>query len=294
MNCQEEPFSDRYILKRERGFRYLMRRSKKQIEVYGTVSLKKTDMEFLGSDRIALLEKIDECGSITKAAKAVGISYKKAWDTIDSINNLSEKSLFVRMTGGKSGGGTSLTEEGREVIRTYRIIQEQHEKFLTNLEDKMGDIDGSSLKKFIKNISMQASARNTFAGIVVKIVRGEVKSEVTLALKAGNHIVAMITNESVDSLGLIEGSDAYAIIKAGSVIIGIGQDEVRVSIRNKLHGKIVNLTQGAVNTELNVELSGRNSINAVITNQCAESLGLKEGDQICAMFKASSVILGVG
>jgi len=185
-----------------------MRRSKKQIEVYGTVSLKKTDMEFLGSDRIALLEKIDEYGSITKAAKAVGISYKKAWDTIDAINNLSEKPLFRRMTGGKSGGGTSITEEGREVIRTYRIIQEQHEKFLTNLEDKMGDVDINSLNKFIKKISMQASARNTFAGIVVNIVRGEVKSEVTLALKGGNQIVAMITNESVDSLGLIEGSDA--------------------------------------------------------------------------------------
>jgi len=271
-----------------------MRRSKKQIEVYGTVSLKKTDMEFLGSDRIALLEKIDEYGSITKAAKAVGISYKKAWDTIDAINNLSEKPLFLRMTGGKSGGGTSLTEEGREVIRTYRIIQEQHEKFLTNLEDKMGDVDVNSLNKFIKKISMQASARNTFAGIVVNIVRGEVKSEVTLVLKGGNQIVAMITNESVDSLGLIEGSDAYAIIKAGSVIIGIGQEEPRVSIRNKLRGKIVNLTQGAVNTDLTVELSGRNSINAVITNQCAKSLDLKVGDDICAMFKASSVILGVG
>jgi molybdate transport system regulatory protein len=220
-----------------------MRRSKKQIEVYGTVSLKKTDMEFLGSDRIALLEKIDEYGSITKAAKAVGISYKKAWDTIDAINNLSEKPLFLRMTGGKSGGGTSITEEGREVIRTYRIIQEQHEKFLTNLEDKMGDVDVNSLNKFIKKISMQASARNTFAGIVVNIVRGEVKSEVTLALKGGNQIVAMITNESVDSLGLIEGSDAYAIIKAGSVIIGIGQEEPRVSIRNKLRGKIVNLAR---------------------------------------------------
>src|SRR5512136_445665 len=98
-----------------------MRTSKKQIEVAGAVTLKKTDKEFLGSDRIALLEKIDEFGSITRAAKALGISYKNAWDTINAINNLSEKPLFIRMTGGKSGGGTSLTEEGREVIRTYRI-----------------------------------------------------------------------------------------------------------------------------------------------------------------------------
>jgi len=271
-----------------------MRRSKKQLEVAGTVSLKKTDMEFLGSDRIALLEKIDEYGSITKAAKAVGISYKTAWDTINLIGNLSEKPLFVRTTGGRSGGGTSLTEEGREVIRTYRIIQEQHEKFLTNLEDKMGDVDAHGLDKFIDRISKQASARNMFAGTVVKIVKGELKSEVTLALKGGDHIVAMITNESVDSLGLTIGSDAYAIVKAGSVIIGAGPDEIKVSIRNKLRGKIVNLTQGLVNTELNLELSGRKSINAVITNECSKSLGLKEGDQIYAMFKASSVILGVG
>jgi molybdate transport system regulatory protein len=271
-----------------------MRRSKKQIEVSGTVSFKKTNVEFLGSDRIALLEKIDEYGSITKAAKAVGVSYKTAWDTIAEINNLSEKPLFIRVAGGKSGGGTRLTEDGKEVIRTYRIIQEEHEKFLTNLEDKMGDVDVNSLDKFIKGISMQASARNTFAGKVAKIVKGEVKSEVTLSLKGGDQIVAMITNDSVNTLGLIEGSEAYAIVKAGSVIIGQGQEELRVSIRNKLKGKIVNLAQGLVNTELNVELSGRKTVSAVITNECARSLGLKEGDLVCAMFKASSVILGVG
>ncbi len=271
-----------------------MRRSRKQIEVSGTVSLKKTDMEFLGSDRIALLEKIDEYGSITKAAKAVGISYKTAWDTINTINNLSEKPLFVRVTGGKSGGGTSLTEEGREVIRVYRIIQEEHEKFLTNLEDKMGDVNASSLNKFINRVSKQASARNMFAGIVVKIVRGEAKSEVTLALKGGEQLVAMVTNESVASLGLFEGSDAYAIVKAGSVILGVGEGEMRVTVRNKLPGKILGITQGIVSTEVNVELSGRNTISAVITNECAGSLGLKQGDSVCAMFKASSVILGVG
>ena len=67
-----------------------MRRSRKQIEVAGTVSLKKTDMAFLGSDRIALLEKIAEYGSISKAAKAVGVSYKTAWDTINAINEHGE------------------------------------------------------------------------------------------------------------------------------------------------------------------------------------------------------------
>jgi molybdate transport system regulatory protein len=268
-----------------------MRTSKKNIEVAGTVSLKKTDKEFLGDDRIALLEKIDEFGSITKAAKAVGISYKTAWDTIEAINNLSERPLFIRVTGGKSGGGTRLTEEGKEVIQKYKIVQEEHEKFLRNLEYKMGDVN--SLYKFINRLSKKASTRNTFAGKITKIAKGGVKSEVTLLMKGGDSIVAMVTNENVDNLGLQVGKDVYAVIKSSSVIIGAGQEEIKVSISNKLRGEIVRLAQDAVNTELVVEVSGGNTISAVITNECATSLELKEGNKVFAMFNASSVILGV-
>jgi len=271
-----------------------MRRSRKQIEVSGTVSFKKTDMEFLSSGRIVLLEKIDEHGSINKAAKAIGVSYKTAWDTIAAINSLSEKPLFFRTTGGKSGGGTTLTDYGKEIIRRYRIIQEEHDKFLTNLEDKMGDVDSQGLDKVMKQMSKQASARNIFAGTVAQIIKGEAKSEVTLALRDGDKIVAMITNESVNSLGLLEGSCAYAIVKSGSVIIGAGQENFSVSIRNKLKGRIASLSRGTVTTEVNVELHGRDTISAVITNECANSLELNVGDEVCTMFKASSVILGVG
>ncbi len=268
-----------------------MAKARKQIEVSGTVSFKKTDLEFLGSDRIALLEKIDECGSNTKAAKAVGICYKTAWDTIDAINNLSDKPLFIRMTGGRSGGGTKLTEAGKEVIHKYRIIQEEHEKFLANLEDKMGDVD--NLYKFLKRISMKVSARNIFSGKVAKIAKGAVNAEVTLLLKGGDSLIAMITIDSVDTLGLKEGKEAFAIVKASSVIIGTDLSDAKVSTRNILSGKIVKLNRGAVNTEVNLELSGGNTFSAIITNDSATSLGLQEGRQAYAMFNASSVILGI-
>ncbi len=268
-----------------------MGKSKKQIEVSGTVSFRKTNLEFLGSDRIALLEKIDECGSITKAAKAVGICYKTAWDTIDAINNLSDKPLFVRMTGGRSGGGTRLTEAGREVIRKYRIINEEHEKFLSNLEDKMED--ANVLYKFLKRISMKVSARNIYSGKVTKITRGAVNTEVALSLKGGDQIIAIVTNESVEALGLREGKEAYAIIKASSVIISTDSEGVKISARNKLKGKIIKKDTGAVNTELNLEFSGGNTISAIVTNESAKEMELKVGDMACAMFKASSVILGV-
>lgn len=269
-----------------------MGKSKKQMEVSGTVSFRKTDMEFLGHDRIALLEKIDECGSITKAAKAVGICYKTAWDTIDAINNLSDKPLFVRKTGGKSGGGTRLTETGKEVIRKYRIINEEHAKFLANLEDKMGDVE--TLFKFLKRISMKVSARNIYAGTVEAIAKGAVSAEVTLALKGGDRIIAIVTNESVDDLGLEKGKEAYAIIKASSVIVTSDMGEMKVSTRNKLCGKIIKLTKGAVNTEVTVEFNGGNTISSIITNESVTNLGLSEGSKVCTLVKASSVILGVG
>ena len=156
----------------------------KQHRSFGNLWLNRAENKFLGGDRINLLEKIDELGSITKAAKAVGISYKNAWDTINLINNLAEKPLVDRLTGGKGGGGTSLTAEGKKVINQFKTIQEEHRKFLKNLEDRLGDTD--SLYQFLRRISMKVSARNTFAGTVTDITKGAVNAEVTLSLK-GRH-----------------------------------------------------------------------------------------------------------
>jgi len=66
-----------------------------------------------------MLEKIDEPGSITTAAKAVGISYKTAWDTANLINSLAEKPLVERLAGGKGGGGTTLALAGKEVVSHF-------------------------------------------------------------------------------------------------------------------------------------------------------------------------------
>jgi molybdopterin-binding protein len=68
---------------------------------------------------------------------------------------------------------------------------------------------------------MKLSARNILKGKVVKIVRGAVNDEVTIQLPGGEQIVAIITDGSVGSLGLQEGKEAYAVIKASSVIIAV-------------------------------------------------------------------------
>src|SRR5689334_4226565 len=74
----------------------------------------------LTETRLALLEKIAETGSITQAGKAVGISYRTAWLTVDHLNGLSDGPLVERTVGGKSGGGTRLTPEGESLVKVFR------------------------------------------------------------------------------------------------------------------------------------------------------------------------------
>jgi molybdopterin-binding protein len=68
---------------------------------------------------------------------------------------------------------------------------------------------------------MKISARNILKGKVVKLVRGAVNSEVTIELPGGTQLVSIITNSSVDTLNLKEGKEAYAIIKASNVMVGV-------------------------------------------------------------------------
>lgn len=140
---------------------------------------------------------------------------------------------------------------------------------------------------------MKLSARNVLPGTVTKVSKGAVNAEVHLTLKNGDKVVSIITNASVDSLGLKEGQNAWAIIKASWPILGKDLHNVKLSARNIFCGTVAKLAPGAVNTEVSLQLSGGTILTAIITNESAHSLGLKEGDHACAAVKASSVILGV-
>ena len=276
---------------RKIGKGVFMQENRDRVSFSGKIWLDKAEHEYLGSDRIELLEKIQALGSITRAAKAVGISYKTAWEIVDTMNNLADKPLVVRITGGKGGGGTHLTPEGQQVIQSFRIVQEEHKNFLLNLERKVEDVD--NFYKFLRRMSLKVSARNIFKGTVTRIRKGAVNSEVELVLPCGEPLVSVITNESVENLGLYEGKDSYAIIKASSVILGRDLHTCRLSAGNIMCGSVVKIVPGAVNTEVTLRLSGENTISAIITNESAGYLGFTEGDHACAVFQASSVILGV-
>ncbi|WP_109477301.1 TOBE domain-containing protein [Paraburkholderia sp. C35] len=139
---------------------------------------------------------------------------------------------------------------------------------------------------------MRTSARNHFTGQITEVKHGAVNDEVTLRTQDGLDIVAVITHGSATSLGLAAGKPAFALVKASSVILMVDSTD-KVSARNRVAGTVTAVTKGAVNSEVIVASASGAQIAAIITNESVERLGLANGSAASAIFKASSVIIGV-
>ncbi|WP_158900750.1 molybdopterin-binding protein [Burkholderia sp. L27(2015)] len=140
---------------------------------------------------------------------------------------------------------------------------------------------------------MRTSARNHFVGEVVEVKQGAVNDEVTLRTKEGLVVVAIITHGSAVTLGLAAGKQAFALVKASSVLVMVDMKSEQVSARNCIAGTVSAVTKGAVNAEVTVKASDGAQIVAIITNDSVDRLGLVNGKAATAIFKASSVIVGV-
>ena len=140
---------------------------------------------------------------------------------------------------------------------------------------------------------MNVSARNVFKGKISAVTDGLVNAEVELSLSGGDKIVAIVTEGSVQSLGLTVGKAAVAYVKAPWVMLLSGAPDVHFSARNQLSGTVSALTRGAVNTEVAIMLAGGTVVHSVVTNEAVLELGLKVGEPATALIKASHVILGI-
>ena len=269
------------------------RKTKKdaRLTVGGAIWLTVGGESFGGKARIELLRAIVDKGSITHAAKAVGISYKSAWDAIDTMNTLAGEPLVARSAGGKGGGSTQLTAHGLRLVERFGQIDVVHQRFLKLLDDESIDLDREF--SLLRTLNLKTSARNQFAGTVTGVRAGVVNDEVELSLPGGARLVAIVTRQSTQALGLRTGITAFALLKASSVIIATGLEGAKISARNQLQGAIASVTPGAVNAEVVLDLDDGGSIGATVTQASLAELGLAPGARATALFKASSVILAV-
>lgn len=239
-------------------------------------------------DQVRLLQAIDRYGSISAAARDLGISYKTAWERLERMNNLSELPLVKRSAGGSLGGGSQLTPHGEKILQGFSRLADQHSDFIEKLGSGLTRID--DLASFVYSNRILSSAGNQFLGTVTALEKGAVNSEVTLKVNDRVSLVAIITEQSRAELAIETGGQLIAVVKASSILLTTISD-LTVSARNIIGGVVSRLTIGTVNTEVTLDIGEGKTLNAVITNTSAERMGLQEGAEITALFKASSVIL---
>jgi molybdate transport system regulatory protein len=256
------------------------------------LQLRKGQDSRVGPDRILLLETIGERGSISGAARALGLSYKGAWDAVQALNNLFERPLVAAQPGGRAGGAAVITPVGQAVIQAYRKVETELSQAVGRLEQLLAD-SSVPLDTVIRSLGMKTSARNALRGVVASVTDGAVSSEVVLRISDGIELVSVITRESVQDLGLAPGREALALIKASFVILAAGHEPLRVSARNRLAGTVIRHEVGAVNDEVVLDLGGGKTITSTITRESGAELGFKVGDPAQALIKASHVILAV-
>jgi molybdate transport system regulatory protein len=260
-----------------------------QNSINGRFWLNKSEQNFLGEGRIELLVNIGKSGSITKAAKEMKMSYKAAWDAVDAMNNLSEHPLVQSAKGGKGGGGTHLTSYAKELIETYKILQEEHDAFLNNLSKRINEKNGHI--NLLKSFDVRISARNQLRAKVARIQKGAVESEIFLELSSKETFMAVITNDSLEQLELTLDMEIYALFKANALTIN-GDLTLQKSDVNRFLGKITRITRDSFNAEIIIELDNKNSICSTMSVDIFDELNVGTGSKVVAFCRPKNIILG--
>ncbi len=172
-----------------------------QAEILLTLKLQRR--LFADPRRIELIKQIHHTGSISQGSKLAGISYKSAWDAINEMNQLAEQTIVERMTGGKGGGGATLTRYGERLIQLYDLLAQIQQKAFDVLQDDNLPLD--SLLATIARFSLQTSARNQFFGTVQARSRDAVQQHLSVLLADGKTAVnVLLTQQSAERLGFNE------------------------------------------------------------------------------------------
>lgn len=235
--------------------------------------------------RIALLAHIAEQGSITRAAKSAGLSYKAAWDAIDELNNLAQKPLVERSVGGKGGGGAKLTAEGERVLRLYQRLQVLQAQVL-------GSDEAASDFNLLGRLMLRTSARNQLHGQVVAIEQHGRNDLIRLQLAGGLTLAAQITHDSTQRLELEIGVEVVALIKAGWLEL-LAPEALATTGNNCMSGivdAILDAEDGP--SEVRVILPNGQVLCALAQPDALKALGVAEGQAIQVQFAPSNVLLG--
>jgi molybdate transport system regulatory protein len=257
------------------------------MELSSALTFEMMGKPFLLEKRIVLLHAIEEHGSISKAAKAVPMSYKSAWEAVDMMNSLSPEPIVCRETGGKDGGGTTITSYGETLLENYTLLKNEHARFLTRLSE-LTNIQSGTFKT-IGRMAIQLSARNQIQAEVLTIDSHDVNTKIDLKLKSGQVLSVVITQEAVEDLHLEVKQIVTAIFKSSAVIPYVEEAQGKDNI---LEGLISKIEEDEKNVKVVIDIGSHDKIVSVISKRNLESMALSEGNSIAVQIKSHNIILG--
>ncbi|AEB85914.1 TOBE domain-containing protein [Alicycliphilus denitrificans] len=241
----------------------------------------------MADKRIDILRQIGQGGSISQAARAVGVSYKAAWQALDTLTNLAGVALVERVVGGVGGGGARLTPAGRQLLATADAVQQARSAVLVGLGEG-GDADAA-----VARLSVRTSMRNQWPCTVQamesrgQIVRVHLRGAVGAV--AGLAVCSRITRESAELLGLRPGLPVQALCKATAVHVlplaaaGAAQDG------NRWPGRAVRVSRG----ELGDEVAAQLDAGVQMVGFAAAGSGLRARSRVVLAAEESAIVLAV-
>jgi molybdate transport system regulatory protein len=242
-----------------------------------------------GQARIELLMQIANTGSITQAAKAVGISYKSAWDSVDAMNNAAGSPLVARSAGGKGGGGTQLTAAGQQLVDAFAGYQQEHQRFLDRL------CEDSSLEPYLQimdRLRLRTSARNQLLARVRQIHPDGLNERIELELQGSTQtLTALITHTSRERLNLKVGADVFALVKASWVNLLAVDAITQQAADNLLLGNVLQIERGELETEVQIQLPGGAQLTAQLMSSQIDALALAVNRPVHAQINPEQIIL---
>ena len=271
-----------------------------QLDMPGEGSLSSGSVsQALGYDmadrRIAILRGIAQSGSISQAARDVGVSYKAAWQAIDTLTNLAGVPLVERSVGGVGGGGAQMTAAGHELLQAAEAMARLRSELLDRLKDGATSIQ--------PNLGLMTSMRNQWPCTVLKVesMGGQIRVWLRAAADAGADwtIAARITPESYELLGLAPGAQVLALCKATAVKVWLGQERPAASTQsiNLWPAVVQRATYGAATVSEEVTASDevicRLNWGAQIVGFAPAMSGLVADDHVWLEVAESAVVVAV-
>ena len=245
--------------------------------------------------RIDILRGIALSGSISQAARESGVSYKAAWQAVDTLTNLAGVPLVTRAVGGAGGGGAVLTTEGVHLLELADALdaarREVHSRW-------SADGAGASMlaDTTMSRMAVRTSMRNQLPAVVDALVVSGRIVRVRMRLGPGDavtaRLTARITQESAELLGLREGLPVIALCKATAVRIGRADAVVPpedVVDCNRLSGSVTRVLRNESGDEIAVALEG----GPQLVGFAPGGIGLRVRSRAFATVDESSVVVAL-